>query len=104
MSTRRKSRTVRVLESKVREPLTLGAFLEAIRLGEKLSQAEFARRLGISRSHLCDIEKGRKVVGAERAVRFASELGYSQAQFLQLSLQAMLAESGLKFSVTVRAA
>jgi len=31
-------------------------------MSEEMSQAVFAKRLGISSSHLCDIEKGRKVV------------------------------------------
>ena len=32
---------------------------------DKISQSEFARTLGVSRSHLCDVEKGRKVVSPE---------------------------------------
>ena len=33
--------------------------------------------LGVSRSHICDIEKGRKVVSPERAAKWANVLGYS---------------------------
>ncbi len=48
-------------------------------LSEEMSQVEFAKQLGISRSHLCDIEKGRKSVSVARAARFAKILGYGEA-------------------------
>ena len=100
----RKSRTSRALERAAGAPLTLGGLLEAIRLGEELSQVEFSEQLGISRSHLCDIEKGRKSVSPARAARFAKTLGYSQAQFVRLALQGLVEEAGLKLRVRVDAA
>ena len=54
----------------------------AIREGEEESQVAFAERLGISRSHLCDIEKDRKPVSPARAAEFARILGYSKVQFV----------------------
>lgn len=68
-------------------PLTLSALLYAIRLGEEMSQTEFALRLGISKSHICDIEKGRKHVSPMRAMQFARILGHSEEQFVRLALQ-----------------
>ena len=64
----------------------------------------FARKLGVSPSHLCDIEKGRKVVGPQRAARFARILGRSSEQFVRLSLQELVDEAGLKMKVNVAAA
>lgn len=81
--------------------LTLGKLLYAIRAGEEISQEEFAKLLKISKSHLCDIEKGRKFVSPERAAKFAKKLGYSQKQFIRLSLQDIVNQSGLKFQVVV---
>jgi transcriptional regulator with XRE-family HTH domain len=72
----RKSATLQFLEHKAGGLLTLGRLLEAIRLGDDISQAAFARKLGISRSHLCDIEHGRKSVSLPRALKFAKTLGY----------------------------
>jgi transcriptional regulator with XRE-family HTH domain len=69
-----------------------------------MSQVDFAAHLGISRSHLCDIEKGRKTLSVSRAARFAKTLGYSEAQFVRLALQALVEESGLKLKVRVDAA
>ena len=80
-------------------PIGLGALIEAIRQGEEETQTQFATRLGISRSHLCDIEKGRKVVSPERAARFAELLGYSPDQFVQLALQDSVNRTGLRYTV-----
>ena len=99
-----KSTTMRFLEARAGGPLTLGRLLESIRLGEEETQASFVRTLGISRSHLCDIEHGRKSVSLERAVRFAEVLGYSRDQFVRLALQAMVEEAGLPLKVKVQAA
>ena len=104
MRTRTKSDTMRFLEDVAGRPLMLGGLLESIRLSEELSQAAFARKLGISVSHLCDIEKGRKVVSAERAARFAKILGRSEEQFVRFALQEMMRKAGLKLRVDVAAA
>ncbi len=55
---RTKSDSTRVLERLAGGPLTIAVAIKSTREGEGLSQAEFARLLGSSRSHLCDIEKG----------------------------------------------
>ncbi len=104
MRTKRKSDTMKYLERVAGRPLNLGALIESIRLGEEMSQAAFARKLGISPSHLCDIEKGRKVVGPQRAARFARILERSPEQFVRLSLQELVDEAGLKMRVDVAAA
>jgi transcriptional regulator with XRE-family HTH domain len=107
MTTRAKSRnrqTKKLLEKLSGGPLTFGRLLTAIREGEEMAQVDFAAKLGVSRSHLCDIEKGRKIVGAARAVRFAKILGYAPESFVALALQAQVREAGLKLNVTVAAA
>jgi hypothetical protein len=59
------------------------------------------RLLGISKSHLCDIEKGRKLVSPERAARFAEILGYLPATFVRLALQDIVDRAELGLPVTV---
>ncbi len=103
MSTR-KSSAIRALERHTGGHVTLGGFLAAVRLGEELTQPAFAKKLGVSKSHLNDVEKGRKAVSPERAARFASILGYSQARFVRLALQDLLDRSNLKLVVEVNAA
>ena len=104
MSTKKRSLTSKALETIVGKPLSLGTLLESIRLGEKMTQVKFAKQLGISRSHLCDIEKGRKSVSVARAARFAKILGYGEAQFVRLALQGLVEDSGLRLKVRVDAA
>jgi transcriptional regulator with XRE-family HTH domain len=101
---RKKSAALKYLEDITGGPLSLGKFLQSIRLGEEMSQVEFAEQLGISKSHLCDIEKGRKLVSPERAAIFAKTLKYSSEQFVRLALQDQVEKAGLKFKVKIEAA
>lgn len=91
------------LESRVGK-LTLGKIVRCIRECDEISLPDFAKKLGISKSHLCDIEQDRKSVSPDRAVRFAKILGYSEPQFVQLSLQGMIDKGRLRFKVFVEAA
>lgn len=99
----KKSDAVKFLESLVGEE-TFGSMLEAFRLAGGLSQVDFAKRLGISKQHLCDLEKGRRFVTVQRAAKFAKILGHSEKGFVQLALQDQIRESGLPLKVSVEAA
>jgi len=91
-------------------PLTLGTLLKTIRetdgvKGEEgCTQTAFAKKVGISRQNLCDIEKGRTSVSAKKAAKFAKRLGYHPAQFVQLALQAQLDAAKIKMTVHLKAA
>lgn len=100
----RQNSTAAYLEKLMKGPLTLGGALSAIREGDEQSLAQFAQRLGISRTHLSDIEHGRRAVSLERAADFARALGHHQAQFVRLALQDQVRNAGLKFRVDVHAA
>jgi transcriptional regulator with XRE-family HTH domain len=77
---------------------------DSIRKGEEMTLEAFAKLLGVSRQHLCDIEKGRRRVSPERAAKWARVLGYSETTMVQLALQYMVEEAGLKMKVSVKAA
>jgi transcriptional regulator with XRE-family HTH domain len=100
----RKRKATKLLEELAGGPLTLGRYICSIREGEEMSQVEFARKLGISKSHLCDIEKGRKPVSAARAAEMARVLGYSEKQFVLLALQDAMKRAGLDYHVRISAA
>jgi antitoxin HigA-1 len=103
MSTNKKSAAMAFLDELIDAPLTLGSLLQTIRITDEIPQNVLARRLGISKSHLCDIEKGRKSIGPERAARYAEILGYSAEQFVRLALQQMVEAAGLDFDVALSA-
>jgi antitoxin HigA-1 len=92
------------LESLMGGPLTLGTALSSLRQADERSLAEFAKLLGISRSHLCDIEQGRRAVSPERAARFARALDQNEAQFVRLALQDQIRSAGLRLTIEVKAA
>ncbi len=92
------------LEKLIAEPMSFACMLRSIRECDEVSQAELARRLGISRAHICDIEKGRNFLGPERAANFAKVLGYSPEQFVRLALQDQVYAAGLRMTVKVEAA
>jgi transcriptional regulator with XRE-family HTH domain len=100
MSTKRKSAAIRFLEQLGGE-YRFGTMLAAIREGDELTQAEMARKLGVSRSHLCDIEKGRKTVSPARAAEFAHVLRLSEKQFVRVALQELVDDAGLKMQVNL---
>lgn len=103
MSTSKRKRGNRDAASFMEEllggPLTLGQALAALREAEGESMATFSARLGVSRSHLNDIEKGRKLVSAERAARFADALQHSTRLFVELAIQDQLRAQGLPYGV-----
>lgn len=92
------------LDELIGEPLTFGTLMSTIRACEEMSQAAFAEKLGVSRSHICDIERGAKVVSPARAAKFARILGYPESQFVRLALQALVEDAGLKMIVSVAVA
>lgn len=97
-----KSNARKILAKHIKEPLTIGRMLLTERECESLSQKDFAKKLGISVTHLCDIEKGRKQVSPSRTVRFAKTLKLSERQFIRVALQDLLKKEGLeKVEVTV---
>lgn len=81
--------------------LTFAMVIRSTRQGDDFSQQEFAEKLGISKQHLCDIEKGRKVVSPARAWAWAKKLGYHPRQWAELALQDLVEKEGLK-GVTVK--
>ena len=84
-------------------PLTFGAMLRSVRQNDEHTLVALARRFGVSRSHLCDIEKGRRGVSAERAARWARVLGYPEALFVKLAMQAELDAAGIKLKIDFKA-
>jgi transcriptional regulator with XRE-family HTH domain len=101
---RRKSAAMKFMDQLIGEPMSFARLIESTRLAEEMSMTAFAERLGISVSHLNDIEKGRKFVSPERAADFAKTLGYSNEQYIRLALQDQLSRANLKFVVSLDAA
>jgi antitoxin HigA-1 len=104
MAKEKKSAALKYLENLRGSPLTFGALVHSIRETDDHTLEDLAKRLGVSRSHLCDIEKGRRTVSVERASRWARTLGYPEAIFVKLAMQAELDAAGIKLTIEIEAA
>lgn len=102
--TTKKTNARKFIEGVRKKPLSFGKLLSSIREADEMTQAQMAKKLKISRAHLCDIEKERRQVTAERAAHFAKILGYSVNQFVALALETHLRKIGLKLKIEVEAA
>jgi transcriptional regulator with XRE-family HTH domain len=100
----KKRDAIKLLEKMSGGPLTFGRAVGSVRKCEGLSQDDCAKKLGISKSQLCDVEKGRKTVSPERAARWARILGYPESVLVRLAIQAELDAAGLKCRVEIEAA
>lgn len=93
--------TLEKLEKLTGTKLTLGKLLWAIRQADEISQVDFADMLEISKQHLCDIEHDRKSVGPKLAARYAEKLGFSEEQFIRLSLQDLVDREKLNVHIEI---
>ncbi len=99
-----KSSALQFLEKLNNGPLTFGEMLSSIRKCNHESQTSFAMKLGVSKAHLCDIEKGRRTVSPARAYAWGKKLGYSPEQFVELAIQTGLDDEKLPVKVKIIAA
>ncbi|WP_423063068.1 helix-turn-helix transcriptional regulator [Candidiatus Paracoxiella cheracis] len=104
MNTKRSEKSLTLLETISGKKLTLGNVLWSIRECEEESQTAFAKRIGLSRQYLCDLEHNRRGLSLKKAANLAKKLGYSEEQFIRLALQDAVNREGLRFEVEVRKA
>lgn len=103
MNTNKKHYSLKDLEKK-QGRLTMGRFLQSWRLSEGLNQKQFAKKLGMSSANLCDIEKERKGISAEKAHEIALKIGYSPTVLIRMALEEQLANAGFDYHIEIRAA
>jgi len=82
-------------------PLTFGRLLKSHREGEELSQVAMAKKLGLSKQSLNDLESGRKIPSIRRAVQIAKKIGLLEDLIIQLVLQDQIDKEKINVRVTV---
>jgi DNA-binding XRE family transcriptional regulator len=82
-------------------PVSFGGFLRAARASKDLSQTEMAKMLGIAKSTLCDIEKGRHLVSPELAAKIAKKCKLSVIVAVEAAIQDQLRKAKLGFKVNL---
>ena len=81
--------------------LSFGGFLRGARASKDLSQSAMAKMLGLSRSTLCDIEKGRHLASPALAAKIARKCGLAVKMAVQAALQDQVNKAKLKMRVEV---
>lgn len=95
----KKNDALRFMEKITGGPLTMARILKSTRLCEEMTQVEFAKKLGISKQNLCDLEKGRRFVSPQLAAQFARRLEDSEKQFVRIALQDLLRRHRLHYAI-----
>jgi DNA-binding XRE family transcriptional regulator len=80
-------------------PMTFATVMIASRTYKDMTQTQMAKLLGISKSTLCDIEKGRQLVSVELAAKTARKCKMPVVVAVQAALNDQLRRAGLKFTV-----
>lgn len=80
---------------------SFGSFLRAARTATDTTQAEMATLLHVSKSVVCDIEKGRQLVSPALALKIAKKAGLSEKLAVKLCLQDQLKRAKIKFAVDI---
>ena len=89
------------LENLIGEEFSFGMALEAYRTREGITQADLAELLGCGTSHVCNLEKGRTLVSAEKATEIARAIGDSEKFFVMLAFKDQLRKTGKNWEVKV---
>jgi DNA-binding XRE family transcriptional regulator len=85
-------------------PMTFGTFLVGVRHSMNISQADLARKLKVSRSMICDIEKGRVLVSPALAMKIARIGKFPEDMAIKYCLEDQLRKAKIKMKVNVGAA
>ncbi len=86
---------------KAQGQLSFATYMLGIRTTMGLSQVEMAKRLGISKAALCEIEKGRTLVSPMAASRYAKKAGFSVSVALEACFQDQLRKAKIKKRVKI---
>ena len=79
--------------------ITFGTFLKAARTSLNLTQVEMGKKLGVSKSVICDIEKTRQLVSPKLALKIAKKAKLSEILAVKLCLQDQLNKDNIKMKI-----
>ncbi len=83
-------------------PISFATFILGVRTTLDLNQLEMAQKLGLSKSALCELEKGRTLVSTQTAVKYAKKAGFSVTLALEACLQDQLNKANVKKRVYIK--
>ena len=102
MTTKKKAfNAMTELDKLTQDKISISSTIRALREASHISQSTLAQKLGVSRSVMCDIENGRRIVSIETAMKIAKELHSSTNGLIALAIEDMAKRSGIKFKMQI---
>lgn len=98
-NTKLRGKELRPILEKELGPLTFAMFMRANRTLFDLTQNKMARKLGISKTKLIHIEKGRRLVTPKEALKFTRKLKIPSKLAIKLSLQDQVSKLNMGIKV-----
>ncbi|STX55796.1 anaerobic benzoate catabolism transcriptional regulator [Legionella beliardensis] len=86
------------------EAMTFGGLIRSLRLSDEMTQVELAKKIGVSKQFLSDVEHNRKDIGISFAKKISDALGYSIEPLLELLIRDQLRSQHLNYIVELRKA
>ena len=84
------------------QKMTFGGLVHSLRMSDEISQVELAKKLGVSKQFLSDVEHNRKDVGIAFAKKVSDALGYSIEPLIELLIRDQLRRQHLDYIVELK--
>jgi transcriptional regulator with XRE-family HTH domain len=84
--------------------MTFGGLVRSLRLSDEISQVNLAKKIGVSKQFLSDVEHNRKDIGIEFAKKVSDALGYSIEPLIELLIRDQLRKQHLNYIVELKRA
>lgn len=82
--------------------MTFGGLVHSLRISDEITQVELAKRVGVSKQFLSDVEHNRKDVGIAFAKKISDALGYSIEPLIELLIRDQLRRQHLDYIVELK--
>lgn len=96
--------TINALEATqyIWEKMTFGGLVKSLRISDDITQVNLARKLGVSKQFLSDVEHDRKDIGISFAKKVSDALGYSIEPLIELIIRDQLRKQNLNYKVELK--
>lgn len=84
--------------------MTFGGLVHSLRVSDEISQVVLAKKIGVSKQFLSDVERNRKDVGISFAKKIAEALDYSIEPLIELLIRDQLKRQHLNYIVELKKA
>jgi transcriptional regulator with XRE-family HTH domain len=82
--------------------MTFGSLVRSLRVSDAVTQVDLAKKIGVSKQFLSDVEHNRKDVGIAFAKKVSDALGYSIEPLIELLIRDQLRRQHLNYIVEIK--